>query len=227
MIRIFIGYDPKEAGIIYPMMHSIHRHSSMPVTITPVSLKNLEGILIRDRHPMQSNDFAFSRWLVPWMCNYEGYAIFMDSDMIVRDDIAKLWAHRDHHAVKVVHHNHVPPEDTKYHGNVQTKYARKNWSSVILFNNEKCKALTVEYVNLADGLDLHQFKWLPDEEIGYLPKQWNHLVGYDKYDKDAKNVHFTTGGPYFTEYKDCDYHQDWYTEKSLSQTILQTKDLKK
>jgi len=196
----------------------------MPVSITPVSLKNLEGILTRGRHPKQSNDFAFSRFLVPWMCNFDGYAIFMDCDMLVRDDIAKLWAHRDHHAVKVVHHNHVPKEDVKYLGNEQTRYERKNWSSVMLFNNEKCKVLTPEYVNKADGLDLHQFRWLEGHEIGYLPKVWNHLVDYDKYDDNAKLIHFTEGGPYFTKYRNCDYHLDWHAENTLSQYIKDDSD---
>ena len=219
MIRIFIGYDPVEAGTLYPLIHSIHRHSSMPVSITPVSLKNLEGIMTRGRHELQSNDFAFSRWLVPWMCDYKGYAIFMDCDMIVRDDIAKLWAHRDEKTVKVVHHNHVPKEDTKYLGNTQTRYDRKNWSSVMLFNNEKCRALSPELVNSADGLYLHQFKWVKSEDIGYLPKQWNHLVDYDEHDNNAKLIHYTEGGPYFEDYKNCDYHQDWHTEDTLSRFI--------
>lgn len=227
MIKIFIGYDPVEAGTVYPLIHSIHRHASMPISITPVSLTSLQGVFTRDRHPLQSNDFAFIRWLVPWLCNYEGYAIFIDCDMLFRDDVAKLWAHRDHFAVKVVHHNHVPLEETKYLGTKQTQYSRKNWSSVMLFNNAKCKALTPEYVNTADGLDLHQFKWLKDEEIGYLPKQWNHLVDYDKYDKKAINIHYTTGGPYFKEYENCDYHKDWWEEKHLSEVILQTEDIKK
>lgn len=224
MIRIFIGYDPVEAGIIYPMIHSIHRYSSMPVSITPVSLKNLEGILTRDRHPLQSNDFAFSRFLVPWMCNYQGHAIFMDPDMLLRDDIAKLWAHRDGHAVKVVHHNHVPKETVKYLGNIQTVYDRKNWSSVILFNNAKCTKLTPEYINHADGLELHQFRWLPDNEIGYLPKTWNLLVGYDEYDPNAKNVHFTTGGPWLDEYRSCDYADEWNEENNNSRHVVQTND---
>lgn len=225
MVRVFIGYDPAEAGTLYTLMHSILRQSSMPVSFSPVALSSLEGILTRDRAPFQSNDFSFSRWLVPWMCDYEGYAIFIDCDMLFRDDIAKLWAQRDDKAVKVVHHNHVPPEETKYLGNTQTKYARKNWSSVMLFNNAKCKALSPEYINVAPGLDLHQFEWLEDDEIGYLPRVWNHLVDYDEYDNNAKNIHFTTGGPYFDEYKNCDYHQEWWREKHFSQVILQTKDL--
>jgi len=222
MIRIFIGYDPVEAGTIYPLIHSIHSRSSMPVSITPVSLKNLEGILTRDRHPMQSNEFAFSRWLVPWMCDFKGHAIFMDCDMLVLDDIAKLWARRNDQAVQVVHHKHVPQEEVKYLGNAQTKYERKNWSSVMLFNNSKCRMLTPDYINEADGLFLHQLRWLPDSEIGYLPKEWNHLVDYDKYNKDAKLIHYTTGGPYFKEYKNCDYHQEWHAEDFLSRFIKQT-----
>lgn len=219
MIRVFIGYDPKEAGAFFVLAASIHRHSSQPVAITPVSLSALGGILTRDRHPLQSNDFSFSRFLVPWMCNYEGWAIFMDCDMVCRDDIAKLWALRDdNYAVRVVKHNYVPQEDTKFLGNVQTKYGRKNWSSVMLLNNSRCKSLTPEHVNTTDGLSLHQFAWLQDHEIGELPNQWNHLVGVDQ-PKDAALVHYTLGGPYFPEYRNCEYHQDWFKERALMMSI--------
>src|SRR4030066_1691078 len=228
MLRWFIGYDPVEAGTWGVLAHSLHRHSSMPISLSPVSLKNLEGILTRERHALQSNEFAFSRFLVPWLCGFEGWAVFSDCDMIVKDDPAKLWALRDDkYAVKVVHHNHIPEESTKYLGATQTKYGRKNWSSVILWNcgHPGNRILTPEYVNTAEGLELHQFRFLDDKDIGYLPKQWNHLVGYDV-SKDSKLIHYTTGGPYFEEYRNCDYHQDWFKEKALSDTILQTKDLK-
>lgn len=161
MVRVFIGHDPVEVGAYHVLANSIQRHSSMPVSITPVSLTNLEGILTRERHPLQSNEFSFSRFLVPYMMNYEGWAIFVDCDQLFTTDIAKLWAHRDDRfAVKVVHHNHVPEETTKYLGTTQTKYSRKNWSSVMLINCAKWKEVTPEYVNTADGLDLHQFKFL-------------------------------------------------------------------
>lgn len=224
MIRWFLGYDPVEAGTWGVMAHSLQRHCSMPISVSPVSTKNLEGILTREKHPLQSNAFSFSRFLVPWMCNYEGWAVFSDCDMIVKDDPSKLWALRDDRfAVKVVHHNHVPVEETKYLGTTQTKYNRKNWSSVVLWNcsHPDVKKLTPDYVNQEDGLHLHQFRFLKDEDIGYLPKTWNHLVGYDKYDNSAKLVHYTIGGPYFKEYADCDYHQDWWVEKSLSDNINQ------
>lgn len=228
MIRWFIGYDPVETGTYHVMSNSLMRHSSMPISITPVSLKNLEGILTRDRHPLQSNDFAFSRFLVPWMCNYEGWAIFSDCDMIVKDDPAKLWALRDEKfAVKVVHHNHIPLEEVKYLGTTQTRYERKNWSSVVIWNcsHPSVRGLTPDFVNTADGLHLHQFRFLKDEEIGYLPKTWNHLVGFDPINEQSKLIHWTTGGPYFDEYKNCDYHSDWFKEDSLARMIMQKKDV--
>jgi lipopolysaccharide biosynthesis glycosyltransferase len=226
MIRWFIGHDPVETGTYHVMSNSLMRHSSMPISITPVSLKNLEGILTRERHPLQSNDFAFSRFLVPWMCNFEGWAVFSDCDMIVKDDPAKLWALRDDRfAVKVVKHNHIPSEEVKYLGTTQTKYPRKNWSSVVLWNcsHPSVRCLDPSFVNTADGLHLHQFRFLQDGEIGDLPKTWNHLVGYDEYNHNSKLIHYTTGGPYFKEYANCDYHSDWFTEEALSKMILQNK----
>lgn len=222
MIRWFIGFDQVESGTFYTMAHTLHRNSSMPISITPVSLRNLDGILTRDRHPLQSNEFAFSRFLVPWMCNFEGWAVFSDCDMIVKDDPAKLWALRDdRYAVKCVHHNHIPDESRKYLGNVQTVYQRKNWSSVVLWNcaHPSVRVLTPEYVNMEEGLHLHQFRFLKDSEIGHLPKVWNHLVGYDQYNPDAKLIHYTTGGPYFRDYRNCDYNTDWYEANASMREI--------
>ncbi len=220
MIRVFIGYDPVEAGTFYTLAHSIHTRCSQPVSITPVSLENLRGVLTRERDPLQSNDFSFSRFLVPWMCDFEGWAIFMDSDMLVQDDIAKLWSLRDDkYAIKVVKHRHVPQETTKYLGNIQTKYNRKNWSSVMLMNCDKCDMLTPDYVDHMSGLQLHQFKWLYDDDIGELPKHWNHLVGYDEHDPRVSNIHYTTGGPYFKTYRECDYNIEWFDEQKAMNFI--------
>lgn len=214
MIRLFIGYDPNETVAYHTLIHSIIRQSSQPVNVTPIIRSQVSPPLRRDRDPLSSTDFSDTRFLVPFMCNYEGYALFMDCDMLLRDDIAKLWGMREwKYAVQVVKHDHRPRERKKFLGQEQTLYEKKNWSSVMLFNNSKCKALTVDYVNKATGLELHQFKWLNDDSlIGEIPKEWNHLVGYDEYNKDAKNVHFTIGGPYFHEYKDCQYANEWFDE---------------
>jgi lipopolysaccharide biosynthesis glycosyltransferase len=139
----------------------------------------------------------------------------MDCDMLVLDDIANLWKLRDdRYAVMAVKHDHVPKETTKFLGEPQSKYEKKNWSSVMLFNNARCRALTSEYVNSATGLELHQFKWLGNDDlIGALPDRWNHLVGYDPPRKDASLVHFTQGGPYFDDYRNCEYSSEWFAER--------------
>ncbi len=223
MIRIFVGYDPREAVASGVLAHSIHARASEPVAIAPVMLAQLQGVYRRERNPLQSTEFSFSRFLTPWLCDYRGWAIFMDCDMLVLDDIAKLWALRDERfAVQVVKHRHVPKEEVKFLGATQTKYEKKNWSSVMLMNCERCAALTPDYVNTASGLELHQFKWLHDDAlIGEIPNRWNHLVGYDAPRRDASLVHFTIGGPYFQEYRDCEYAKEWFAERDAMLKVEQ------
>ena len=181
MVRVFIGWDSKEPLAATVLAHSIQRRSSVPVSITFLKLNQLKAWFNRERHPLQSTEFSFSRFMVPWLCDYQGFAIFMDCDMLCQGDIARLWDSKDHtKAVQVVKHDYSPLHATKFLNQPQTPYAKKNWSSVMLFNNEKCRALTPDYVNKASGLELHQFKWLVNEsQIGELPENWNFLVRTD------------------------------------------------
>jgi len=217
MIKIFIGYDPREAVAYNVLCHSINTRASTPVSIVPLALSQLGELMRRERDPLQSTDFSFSRFLTPYLTGFDGWAIFMDCDMLVLDDIANLWALRDDkYAVMCVKHDHVPKEDIKFLGAVQTKYEKKNWSSVMLFNATKCKALTPKYVNEATGLDLHRFNWLENEDlIGEIPHRWNHLVDYDPNVpvKNISNLHYTLGGPYFKEYRSCGYAHEWLDER--------------
>ena len=215
VIRVFIGYDAREAAAFSVLAHSIHARASRPVSIAPLMLSQLGYVFTRERDPLQSTDFSFSRFLTPYLAGYEGWAVFMDCDMVMLHDIADLWALRDdRYAVMCVKHNHVPKEETKFLGETQTKYAKKNWSSVMLFNTEKCKALTPDFVNTATGLELHQFKWLDDDDlIGELPPTWNHLVSVSEPAPDRALVHYTIGGPYFPEYRDCEYATEWFVER--------------
>ena len=213
MIPVFIGFDPRESVAYDVLAHSIQARASVPVSITPIALHQLRGIFARDRHPLQSTDFSFSRFLAPYLSGFRGWSIFMDCDMLCLDDLAKLWELRNwRYAVQVVKHDHRPRELQKFLGAPQSAYPKKNWSSVMIFNNGRCRALTPEYVSEASGLDLHQFRWLEsDELIGEIPQEWNHLVGYDRH-APASLVHYTLGGPYFAEYRDCEYAQEWFSE---------------
>ena len=207
-IPVFIGYDPHERAAVNVLADSLVQHSSRPLAITPIVARQLNGVLTRPRNPHQSTEFSFSRFLVPWLMDYQGWAIFMDCDMLARADIAELWDQRDdRHALMVVQHNHVPREPVKFLGALQTRYDRKNWSSLMLFQCNRCTALTPAYVNSASGLDLHRFAWLPpDASIGALPMgRWNHLIDVQPPATAAASeggpalVHWTLGGPWFRQ----------------------------
>ncbi|MCC6532788.1 MAG: glycosyltransferase [Burkholderiales bacterium] len=226
MIRVFLGFDPREAVAYNVLAHSIQARASCPVAIVPLALSQLRGVLSRERHPLQSTDFSFSRFLTPYLSDFAGWSIFMDCDMLVLDDVATLYALRDErYAVMVVKHEHTPRERVKFLDQPQSAYEKKNWSSVMLFNNARCRSLTPEYVNTASGLELHQFKWLPDDAlIGELPHAWNHLVGYDPPRPGRSLVHYTLGGPYFDEYRDCEYAGEWFAERDRMLHATQRSD---
>ena len=204
-IPVFIGVDPRERAATNVLIDSLYQHSSAPLAITPLVTPQLEaqGLYWRVRDPKQSTAFSFSRFLVPHLMGYQGWAIFMDCDMLARSDIAALWAQRDEQmAVMCVQHEHVPSETVKFLGEVQSAYPKKNWSSLMLLNCSRCTALTPEFVNTASGLELHRFHWLEgDHLIGALPESWNHLVAVQDPSKaeDASLLHWTLGGPWFRE----------------------------
>jgi hypothetical protein len=243
-LRIFIGYDPHETVAYHVLAHSILRQSGIPVAITPLSRTNLGRIYTRERGATESTEFSITRFLVPYLCGYQGPAVFMDCDMLVQADVAELLLHavvNPDKAVIVCQHDYTPSETTKFLGQPQTAYPRKNWSSVMVFNTEHCRRLTPEYVNSASGLDLHRFNWLrggtdvglggewldltavgaggqPEidnemEWIGSLPLTWNHLVGEYAPNPDAKNLHWTLGGPWFSDYALAPHAERWYAER--------------
>ena len=221
MFRIYIGYDPRESVAFHTLSHSILRRSSVPVSIAPLVQGQLNHLYRRTRGPTESTEFSLTRFLVPALSEYRGWSLFMDCDMLCRADIAGLAAQIERQpdkAVLVCKHDYVPKTERKFLDQVQTKYSRKNWSSLMLFNNERCRALSVDYVNSASGLELHRFGWVDDRAIGELPLEWNWLVGEYAHNPAAKIAHFTIGGPYFDAYRDCDYAGEWFAEfESLRQ----------
>jgi lipopolysaccharide biosynthesis glycosyltransferase len=213
MINVFIGYDSKEKVAFNVLSYSILKNSTKPVSITPIYLENIKDDFVRERNSLSSTEFSFSRFIVPHLMNYQGWALFMDCDMLMQADINELWRLRDdRYTVQVCKHDYTPKASKKFLGQVQTKYEKKNWSSFMLLNCKKCTTLTPDYVNKASGLELHQFKWLEgDHLIGDLPLEWNWLAGEYESKKDIKCVHYTEGGPWFTDYVNCDYSEEWRT----------------
>jgi len=202
-IPVYVGYDPREAIAFHTCANSIIRHASKPVAIIPVALN-----LFRDyeeTHTDGSNHFIYTRFLVPHLQEYTGWAIFIDGDMIVRDDIVKLWELQNPYMdVMVVKHDYQTRMPVKYLGAKNEDYPRKNWSSVILWNCNSFpnRQLTPQFVQHATGSELHRFSWLDDERIGELPSEWNWLPDEYGVNKDAKLLHYTLGTPCFQEFAD-------------------------
>lgn len=217
-VDIFIGYDSREPIAYHVASHSLLRRSSVPLAIHPLVQSTLRaaGLYTRERNAMESTEFSFSRFLVPHLMNYRGLALFMDSDMLCLTDITDVSAEiaaQPGKAVYVCQHDYTPHGTTKMDGQVQTAYPRKNWSSFIVFDCARCKALTPEFVNTATGLELHRFQWLADHQIGSLPLEWNVLVGEANQSiQPPKVIHYTDGGPWFRDYARCPYATEWYAE---------------
>jgi lipopolysaccharide biosynthesis glycosyltransferase len=221
-IPIFIGYDPREAIAFHTCVNSIVRHASQPVSIMPLALNNFGDYT--ETHTDGSNQFIYSRFLVPHLMDYQGQAIFMDGDMIVRGDIAELWAMRDlGKDVQVVKHDYKTRMPVKYLGSKNENYPRKNWSSVMIFNcnNFPTKKLTPEYIQKSTGSHLHRFEWTTDDRVGELPPEWNWLPDEYGANPDAKLLHYTLGTPCFHEFATTTMADEWHRERMLTNYSLQ------
>lgn len=211
-IRIFIGYDKREASAYHVCVQSLIEHSSEPLEIHPLALNNMERFYA-ERHTDGSNAFIYSRFLVPYLCGFAGWAIFLDGDMLVRRDIAELWNNRRaDRGVQVVQHDYRTRFPVKYLGNKNDDYPRKNWSSVILWN---CgffpnRQLTPEFVAQQPGSFLHRFGWLRDLQIDGLPPEWNHLTMEQDANPSAALYHYTVGLPAFDGYDKQEGAKEWF-----------------
>lgn len=183
--RVFIGYDPRQIASYTVCQHSLMKSSKVPLAITPLVLETL---------PLKRvglTPFTFSRFLVPWLCDFQGRALFMDVDTMVRGDVGELFDMCDDTHALWVSKNKI----------------RFEWASVMMFNNVACKILSPEYIETANGL--HTIDWVSDKLVGSLPGGWNHLVGYDEPNKKAKLVHFTQGVPNYPEMVGTEYSDEW------------------
>lgn len=221
-IPIFIGFDPREAVAYHVCCNSLIRHSTRPLSFTPLALKNIGDY--SESHSDGSNQFIYSRFLTPFLMGYQGWAIFMDGDMLLRADISELWNLRDDsRAVMVVKHDYKTRLKEKYLGSKNQDYPRKNWSSVILWNcgHPKNRMITPEFIESATGAELHRFTWLDDSDIGELPREWNWLPDEYGANAEAKLLHYTLGTPCFHDFATTPMGDEWHRERIYADYSLQ------
>lgn len=228
-IKVFIGWDGREKAAYEVLKHSIEKYTKEDVDIIPLYHKELrkQGLFKRPwlieaqtgnyvdliDGKNFSTEFSHSRFLVPEIMKYNGWALFMDCDMIFKDDIKKLFSLvDDKYAVMCVKHKQKVDCDVKMDGSLQQDYRRKNWSSFMMINcgHPSNRALTKDVVNTATGNWLHNLSWLKDSEIGDLPDRYNWIAGTSRSGFMPSVIHYTLGGPWFKDYQDCPYADDWW-----------------
>lgn len=220
-MNIWVGYDTREHWAFKVCDYSIRKRRPEAI-VKPIEQRNVRLLGLYDR-PVDENastEFSLTRFLTPALSNFKGWSLYCDCDFLFLDDIKELFDLADpKYAAMVVKHDYKPKSNTKMDGQIQFPYPRKNWSSLILFNNEHPSHKFLD-VNGMTPAELHQFDWIADKDLGELPERWNWLVGYYddlwSYD-DPSALHYTDGGPWFEETKDCDYSGLWnqYYEECL------------
>lgn len=238
VLPVFIGYDRREHEAYEVCRASMERRSSVPLDIKRLDLTLLQdsGLYERPYHVKRSGqridvadgrpfstDFAFSRFLVPALSLYQGWALFCDCDFLFTADLAGLLKHADdRYAVMCVKHDHKPIERTKMNGVAQGGYPRKNWSSLVLWNcaHPANACMTVDCVSRMPGRWLHAFSWLSDDKIGDLPITWNWLSGVNEpFDSVPCGVHYTLGGPWFENCQDVPLADLWRAERTSRRAL--------
>jgi lipopolysaccharide biosynthesis glycosyltransferase len=214
-MKVFVGYDDRE-DIAYKVCEYSIKRKNKKTQVLPLKQEELKEAKLywREKDPLSSTAFTFTRFLVPALMNYDGWAIFCDCDIVWMLDPAEIMKYADEkYAVMVVKHDYTPPEGEKMDGQKQLPYPRKNWSSVILWNcgHPSNKKVTPDLVNKETGQYLHRFNWLKTEEIGELSHHWNWLVNHyhEPTDGAPLAIHYTEGGPWFDNYKHCEYGYHW------------------
>ena len=210
IIDIVVGFDSREAVAYHTFTQSVIEKSSLPIRFLPLNIGSLSNY--RELHNDGSNEFIYSRFLVPYLMNFENWAIYADGDMVCLEDIKKLWDLRDKkYAIQVVKHDYKTKINNKYWGNKNEDYPRKNWSSLILWNcgHPSHKILTPKFIQQQIGSFLHRFSWIHDDDIGELAKEWNWLAMEYEEKKDIKLIHYTIGTPCFEEYQNSSLSSYW------------------
>ena len=220
MLKVFDGYDTREDVAWRVCQYSLTRHAREPVVVNPLKQPSLRELGLYDRPADRtaSTEFSLTRFLTPFLAASDGWSMFVDCDFLFTGDVTSLVRSLDpSKAVHVVQHDYLPHRAVKMDGKAQTRYPRKNWSSMMIFNGSHpdVRALTPDVVNHSDPAHLHRFGWIRDDaDIGALDRKWNFLVGeYEPTETPPAAIHYTNGGPWFADWQEVDYGHLWLAER--------------
>jgi hypothetical protein len=220
--KVFVGYDSREDIAWEVCRHSLLRHANDDLEVIPIRQDPLRelGLYTRPHDAGSSTEFSITRFLTPYLAARPGWVAFCDCDFLFTVDVRQVFEGLDpSKAVYCVQHDYTPAHSIKMDGKQQSVYPRKNWSSFMLFNcdHPDVRALSPAVVNAAEPAYLHRFQWVRESDaIGALDLDWNFLVGeYARPQETPRVLHYTVGGPWFDDWRDCDYADLWLHERSL------------
>lgn len=199
-LRVFIGYDPRQPVAYNVLAHSVWSRASKPVSIVRLQLSCLP---IKRRG---LTEFTYSRFLVPYLSEYEGHSVFLDSDMLCLGDIHELYALA---CVNELKQSTVESAEKPLSVHVVKNARRFEWPSMMVFKNDACRVLTPAFID-SDSSNLYDLAWAAN--VGELHRDWNQIVGYDAPNPNAKLIHYTQGIPCWPETKDCEFSDQWRAE---------------
>jgi len=226
-MRVYVGYDPREEPAVDVACRTLKKVSGITAELLRSDRLADAGLLwrITDHRGGQAYDlisnapkstaFAASRFLTPILCQ-SGWALFTDCDVVfLRDPREMVNEIEFGKAVYVVQHDYTPASHWKMDSQVQTHYARKNWSSVMLFDcgHPANRRLSLHDINTRPGRDLHGLYWVNDAEIGALDPAWNWLVGEQPRPERLGIAHMTLGGPWIEGWKGGEFDAEWFAAR--------------
>jgi len=209
-MKIYIGHDSRFPQATRVCRKSIEDYREHEIKYLDKKSLTRVGVYGREDISGESTEFSFTRFYVPMLCHYKGIAMFCDNDFLWKCDPTEMIKYLGDKTIAVVKHKDMDIKQTKMSGVVNKSYPRKNWSSLIIYNCSKLRHLTKAYLDSSQASDLHELRWVDDNEIAEIPKSYNHLVGYYKKHNRIKALHYTLGGPWFDDYKNGEFSEEWW-----------------
>jgi lipopolysaccharide biosynthesis glycosyltransferase len=191
-VRVFIGSG--EASLLErkTLIYSLRKNSKRPLEIWVMNGTH-NAIERNDAPPFLAplslemkyrnvTEFSLYRYLIPQMCDYQGRAIYLDSDMICLGDIGELFE--------------TPMDDVDFRA--VKEYGNSMWAtSVMLFNCGRCR---FELETIFDEIDAGRYSYSDFSRfaghflqqrpyaIAELDPVWNE---FDRFDSNTKLIHYT------------------------------------
>lgn len=234
-IKVFIGADERMRTAAYVCEASILSNTRLVPEIMALYQSDMRkaGLYRRPYTLSATGDYVdmldgltvtradcLLRFFAPLLCGHDGWAVYLDSDTLVLNDLTHMLDAARRKPGKALYcvkqtYPHVSGARSKYNGHAQTVYPRKLWTSVMLIDcsHPYWRTLTPAEINTRPIVDLLSLSDLPDAAIGSLDSAWHVISGVTGSVATPYIIHYTHGGAWVRGMLDADipYIDRWWT----------------